>query len=196
MDVLEAIRQRRSAKKLRPDLPPRELIDELLEAATWAPNHHQNEPWRFFVLAGEARERFGQALAGDAVRALHDPTGELSETIARAQRDKAMRAPVILVAAMEPPFGPKIVEVENVCAVACAIQNMLLLAHARGLATKWSTGEAARSEHLKRFFGLTPEHQILAYIYLGYPDGDVSAARRTPHHEKTTWLGWPTNGAH
>lgn len=195
MDVFEAIRTRRSTKKLRPDPPPRALIEEILEAATWAPNHHLNEPWRFFVLAGEARERFGQAMAEDALRAFHDPTGELSGSIAEAQRQKAVRAPVIVVVAMEPTAGPKLVEVEDVAAVACAIQNMLLAAHARGLGTKWSTGEPARSDHLKQFFGLTPQHQILGFIYLGYPDPAEAGpeARRTPHHEKSTWIGWPAN---
>jgi nitroreductase len=76
MDVLEAIRTRRTAGKIRPDVPPRAVIEELLEAATWAPNHRLNEPWRFFVVAGEARERFGELMAADACRDLDDPSGE------------------------------------------------------------------------------------------------------------------------
>lgn len=71
---------------------------------------------------------------------------------------------------MEPTANPKCVEVEDVAAVACAIQNMLLAARARGLAIEWSTGAPARSEHLKQFFGLTPGHQLLGFICLGCPD--------------------------
>lgn len=191
MDVLEAIRTRRTAGAMRPDLPSRELIEELLEAATWAPNHHLNEPWRFFVLAGEARERFGQAMAEDACRGLPDSKGEQARGLAESQVKKALRSPIVIAVAVEPPSGPKIVDIEDVCAVACGIQNLMLVAHARGLTSKWSTGLTAQSEHIKQFFGLTPAHQLLGFIYLGYPDDDRKAPVRTTHHEKTTWLGWP-----
>ena len=193
MDVLEAIRTRRTAGKIRADVPPRELIEELLEAATWAPNHRLNEPWRFFVVAGEARERFGELMAADACASLDDPTEEKRRGTVESQMKKATRSPVIIAVACDPPSSPRIDPVEDVCAVACGVQNMMLAAHARGLATKWSSGQACHSPAIKSFFGLTPEHQILGYIYLGYPDESSGIGSRTPHHEKTTWLGW--NGA-
>ncbi|MCC6178123.1 MAG: nitroreductase [Chloroflexi bacterium] len=189
MDVLEAIRTRRTAGRMKPDAPSREAIEELLEAATWAPNHHLNEPWQFFVLTGEARQRFGQVMAEDACRSLPDPTGEQARALADAQMKKAVRSPVVIAAVVDPPNGPKIVDVEDVAAVACAIQNLLLAAHARGFATKWSTGGPARSEIVKRFFGLSPAHQILGFIYLGYPDEERTASLRRGHREKVTWLG-------
>jgi nitroreductase len=190
MDVLEAIRTRRTAGKIRGDVPPRELIEELLEAATWAPNHRLNEPWRFFVLAGEARERFGELMAADACASLGDPTEEKRRGMVESQMKKATRSPVIIAVACDPPGSSKIDPVEDVCAVACGVQNLMLAAHARGLATKWSTGQPCYSPTIKSFFGLTPEHQILGYIYLGYPDESSRGGSRTPHHEKTTWLGW------
>ena len=193
MDVLEAIRTRRTAGKIRDDAPPRELIEELLEAATWAPNHRLNEPWRFFVLAGEARERFGELMAADACADLDDPTGEKARSMIDAQMKKATRSPVIIAVACDPPSSPRIDPIEDVCAVACGVQNLMLAAHARGLATKWSSGKPCYSPAIKSFFDLTPDHQILGYIYLGYPDEASSNGSRTPHHEKTTWLGW--NGA-
>ena len=54
MDVFEAIRTRRSIAKTLPKTPPRELIEQLLDAATWAPNHYMNDTWLFLVLAGYA----------------------------------------------------------------------------------------------------------------------------------------------
>jgi nitroreductase len=193
MDVLEAIRTRRTAGKIRGDVPPRALIEELLEAATWAPNHRLNEPWRFFVLAGEARERFGELMAADACADLDDPNGEQARGLVDAQMKKATRSPVIIAVACDPPSSPRIDPVEDVCAVACGVQNLMLAAHARGLATKWSSGKPCYSPAIKAFFGLSPEHQILGYVYLGYPDEAVKDGARTPHHEKTTWMGW--NGA-
>jgi len=191
MDVLEAIRTRRTAGKIRPEMPPRETIEELLEAATWAPNHRLNEPWRFFVLAGDERRQFGELMAADACQNLDDPSGTKARDIVESQMKKATRSPVIIAVACDPPASSKIDPVEDVCAVACGVQNMMLAAHARGLATKWSSGQACHSPGIKSFFGLTPEHQILGYIYLGYPDESTKGGTRTPHHEKTTWLGWP-----
>ena len=193
MDVLEAIRTRRTAGKIRADVPPRALIEELLEAATWAPNHRLNEPWRFFVLAGDVRERFGELMAADACADLDDPTGEKARDVRQSQLKKATRSPVIIAVACDPPGSSKIDPVEDVCAVACGVQNLMLAAHARGLATKWSSGKACHSPAIKAFFDLTPDHQILGYIYLGYPDEASGKASRTPHHEKTTWLGWPAS---
>ncbi len=196
MDVFEAIRTRRTVGKISPDPVPRRVVEELLEAATWAPNHHLNEPWRFFILAGDARERFGEVLAEDAVAGCDDPASEQARGLAEAQRKKAIRSPVIVAVASEPAAGPKIVDVENVCAVACAIQNLLLAAHARGLAAKWSTGAPAFSEGVKRFLGLPSDHQILGFIYLGYPDpaDDKRPVPRQGHREKATWLGWAEDG--
>ena len=192
MDVLEAIRTRRTAGKIRPDLPPREVIEELLESATWAPNHRLNEPWRFFVLAGEARERFGELMAADACANLDDPADEQKKAgTIDAQLKKATRSPVIIAVACDPPISPRIDPIEDVCAVACGVQNLMLAAHAKGLVSKWSSGQPCHSPAIKSFFGLSPEHQILGYIYLGYPNEDPKDGSRTPHHEKTTWLGWP-----
>lgn len=191
MDVLEAIRTRRTVGKMRPELPPRELIEEILEAATWAPNHRLNEPWRFLVIAGEARKEFGKVMAADACQDLDDPTGPKAEGVIESQMKKATRSPVVIAVACDPPAGPKIDPIEDVCAVACGIQNLMLAAHARGLATKWSSGKPCYSPQLKAFFGLTPEHQILGYIYLGYADESAKPATRTPHSEKAVWMGWP-----
>ena len=61
MDVETAIRTRRTHKAFAPEPLPREELDELLELARWAPNHHLTAPWRFRVVGPEALERLKQA---------------------------------------------------------------------------------------------------------------------------------------
>src|SRR5713226_5873530 len=63
MTVFETIKRRRSIGKMTQQRPTREQIERLLEAATHAPNHHKVEPWKFFVLAGKAREELGVVMA-------------------------------------------------------------------------------------------------------------------------------------
>lgn len=178
MDVLEAIRTRRSVGAVRPEMPPREAIEAILEAATWAPNHRLTEPWRFFVLTGSARASLGDVIAR-AQTADHE----------RA-RAKPLRAPVIIAVAVEPAVGPKIVEVEEIAAGAAAVQNMLLAAHALGLAAIWRTGDACYDAAVKTFFDLPPAAHLLGFVYLGYPAAVSMRARHTPAAELTRWLGW------
>src|SRR5262249_9172775 len=189
--VLDAIRGRRSAPRFRPEPVPRAALETIVEAARWAPNHRPTEPWRLSVLAGDARAALGEALAGEILR----EGGENPKAAAEAMgvRTKVMRSPVIVVMAQERPAGIDAErDEEDYAACACATQNLLLAAHALGLAAKWSTGRAAHSAAAKAFLGLAPEDRIVAYIYLGYPDGASPEARRRPAAEIARWHGWET----
>jgi nitroreductase len=184
MDVLEAIHTRQSIGKVRPDPVPRELIERLLAAGAQAPNHHKVRPWRFVVLTGAARERLGAVMAENALRA--NPAAP-PEVLA-ADRAKPLRAPVLIAVAAEPPNGPKVVEIENVCAAAAAAQNILLAAHALGLAGMWRTGPAAFDANVKRLLGLTPEHHLVGFLYLGYPLAAPGAPSRPGAEDRTVWM--------
>lgn len=192
MGVLEAIRTRRSIGKVGAEVPSRAVIEAIIEAATWAPNHRLTEPWRFFVLAGEARRELGEVMA-----ARRREEGE--EEAAAKVAAKPLRAPVIIAVAVEPVVGPKIVEIEEITAGAAAVQNLLLAAHALGLAAIWRTGAPTYDPAVKEFFGLSPSAHLLGFVYVGYPAAVVPERGRTPVAQVTQWLGWssdaPSEGA-
>ena len=50
MEVLEAIRTRRSIRRFKQETVPPELIEKLLEAARWAPSSADSQPWEFIVV--------------------------------------------------------------------------------------------------------------------------------------------------
>jgi nitroreductase len=189
MSVMDAIRGRRSVGKVLPDLPPRDAIETILEAGTWAPCHHVTEPWRFSVIAGDAREQLGDVMARAKVERLIRQ-GKPTEGEFERAKAKAVRAPVIIAVAVEPAEGPKVVEIEEVEAGAAAVQNMLLAAHSLGLATIWRTGDPAYDADVKRFLELTPAAHIIGFVYLGYPAASPNRARHTPHQTLTEWRGW------
>lgn len=56
MEVIEAIRSRRSIRSFKPDPVPREVLEDLLEACRWAPNSSNTQPWEFAVLGGKVAE--------------------------------------------------------------------------------------------------------------------------------------------
>lgn len=184
--LLGLLRSRRSMPRVRHDCPPREVIAQLLEAAVWAPNHHLTEPWRFVVLTGDARTALGEAMAqGMLARA-----GSVDPARLDAVRRKPLRAPVIVAVGIVPASQQPEVVIEEVCAGAAAIQNLLLAAHSMGLAAMWRTGEPAFDPVVKAFLGLPPTAHVLGFIYLGYPDGDPPTRTRRPASEVTMWLGW------
>ena len=191
MEVLQAIRTRRSMGKLTDERPPRELVERLIEAACWAPNHFMTQPWRFWVLTGGARQALGEAMARGLAARLEaqgkTPTPEQLE----AERNRPLRAPVVIVAAVEPRTDdPRVVEVEEIAAGAAAVQNLLLAAHASGLAASWRTGAAAYDPMVKAHLGLSERAHILGFIYLGYPDGELPPAKPRDPASRTVWQGW------
>jgi nitroreductase len=193
MDVLDAIRTRRSIGQAKPERPPKDLIETILDAARWAPNHFRVEPWRFLVVTGQAQRELGRVDASITEESLPGHVvGDVRETILEKQREKVLRAPVIIAVVVERPATPQVVYIENIAAVAAAVQNMLLAAHALGLGAKWRTGELAYHPKAKAFFGLDPDADILGFIYVGYPDEEPEPATRQPVAAKTTWLGWET----
>lgn len=188
--VLDVIRQRRSISRVRPERPPRALVEQVLAAGLQAPNHHRTEPWRFIVLAGEAREDLGRVME-DSLRArLPDPDTEAARGMLEKERNKPLRAPVLIAVAVIPSDNPKAIEIEEVASGAAAVENMLLAAESLGLGAMWRTGDAAYDPAVKRFLGLPASAHIASFVYLGYPDMPQLPERRRDVDTYTLWRGW------
>jgi nitroreductase len=189
--IFTSIKQRRSIGKMSAQAPARQQIERLLEAATHAPNHHNVEPWRFSVLAGNARAELGRVMAASLAERIgpaYSPTKAAASL--EKERNKLLRAPVVIVVAAEQPRQANVLEIENIEAAAAAVQTMLLAAEEMGLAAMWRTGEAAYDPHVKRWLGLEAQDHIVAFLYVGYPALPRLERHPTPAAEKTTWRGW------
>lgn len=194
MSVFETIKKRRSIGKMTAARPTRQQIEHLLEVATHAPNHHNVQPWRFIVLAGEARVELGAVMAASLAERLNKTAGSLdpekAQPLINKERSKLLRSPVVIVAVAERPTQLKVLAIENIEATAAAVQNMLLTAEEMGLAAMWRTGDAASDPRVKRWLGIDPEDHIVAFVYLGFPAIPKLERHPTPFAEKTTWIGW------
>ncbi len=190
MSIFEAIQARRSIGLMKPDLPPKEKIERMLEAATFAPNHHEVEPWRFFVLAGSARQELGALMAQLLSEKLPETDSEKSQAALTKERNKPLRAPVLIVVASVQPQQPKVKDIENVEAVSAAVQNMLLVAEEEGLAAIWRTGDPVYDRRVKAHFGLESHEHIVAVVYVGYPAVPRPERFPGPYQQKTEWRGW------
>ena len=125
-------------KELKPDPVQREYIEWMLEAANWAPTHGRTEPWRFTVYMGEGRRGLAETL-GEAYR-LSTPPERFDPAGQAAQRDKVWNAPVWISVGLAPGTNPKIPEIEEIMAVASAVQNAQLVGAALGVAANGPAG--------------------------------------------------------
>ena len=184
MDVFEAIYNRHSQGKVKPDPVPRELIEKLLDAAVQAPNHYKVRPWRFVVLTGAGLKRLGEVM-GASQQERHP---EFPPEAFDKCRTLPLRAPVIIAVGVDKPSEPKVLEIENVCAAAAACENLLLAAQGLGLAVKWRTGEWARDAKVKEFLGFESDQHIIAFLYIGYPEFVAEYPPRPSFEERTVWM--------
>ena len=163
MQVIDALLQRRSAKALSAPAPDGAGLDLILSSAAAAPDHGRLRPWRFVVIQGNALERFGDLLANHLRRA-HPSTSE--ESLAR-ERQKAFRAPMIVVVAAICTPGGKIPVIEQILAAGAAAQNVMLAALALGFNSMWKTGAPAYDAQVKAALGLQEKDAIVGFMYLG-----------------------------
>ena len=182
------IRQRRSIKPadFSGQRVPDSVVHEMLENANWAPTHGMTQPWRFFVFTGEAKLRLGQVLA-DIYRQITPPDkvkpGKAEKLIANANKSSHL-----VVIAMKRQLSGKIPEVEEIEAVACAVQNLHLTATAHGVGGYWSSGAAICSTQLRDYLNLSAPDRVLGLFYVGYPSTDWPSGNRTPIADKTEWF--------
>lgn len=169
-EIAALIAHRRSIKPI--DMNPEKVVTDemwqtLIECANWAPSHGHTEPWRFTIFRGDSREE----LAEEVQLAYKLET---SETEFRPDKYEKMRLNILYAHAviaiwMKRGNEPKIPVIEEVEAVACAVQNMHLAASTAALGMYWSTPQAAYGKSFAKFLELGDEDQCLGLIYVGWP---------------------------
>jgi nitroreductase len=164
MELFDAINTRVSAGKLAEPGPTPEQLERIIQVASRAPDHGRMKPWRVRIVNGAARDAFATAVA-EARRAR---LPNMTDDQIVSERDKIRRSPSIVVigCAVQKDI-PKVPEIEQVAAVAAAVENMFLAAHAMGFGVMWKTGPAAYDDRVKAAVGLTPDDHIVAILHLG-----------------------------
>jgi nitroreductase len=188
MDVHEAIRGRYTADAFSEEAPPRDLVERLIETSIWAPNHRLTEPWRFAVVAGDERERMGDALAEWLLSDANPNTPDEDEVA--MIRGSMARSPVtVVVVQCGTPDDSAVRNLEDYAACCCVTQNLMLAAHAEGLTSKWVTGRLTGYPVAKDLLGAGEHDRIVGYVRLGYPAEGADAPERTRTPPSIDWRG-------
>lgn len=184
MDVIDAIRARRSIKRFTETPVSREEIETLLDVATLAPNHRLTQPWRFYVLGPAARHAYGMALGERKARKQPDPESgrALRDTVAREH----LALPAMIAVAVVQNDDPEISK-EDYAAAMMAVLNLSLAAVELGLGTHIKTGGVMDDAAARAAAGVAERERIVAIVNVGTPADVPPAKARTSARNLTTW---------
>ncbi len=156
MNVLEAIRNRRSIRSYLAKEVEEEKINLILEAGRWAPSASNKQAWHFIVVRDfKIRKKLAEA----------HPQGRWMD-----------QSPVVIVALGDPEKHPKY----HLCDPHNAVQNMLLAAFSLGLATCWmGVRDASVEPEFREILDIPENLRVICAVSVGYSDVDRSSSRQS-----------------
>lgn len=187
-ELTEVIRNRRtiypehySSRKVH-----REIVSHVLTNAIWAPNHGMTQPWRFKVFIEGGVQKLADFLP-ELYTSLTSEAGFSQKTYDKlSSRTKA--SSVVIAICHSRDVESRIPEIEEIEAIACAVQNMFLTCTAYGVGAFWSTPQIIQSAEMKSFLGIEPSDNCLGLFYMGYPEGEWPSGHRKPLEYVTEWI--------
>jgi nitroreductase len=200
MDIRKAIRDRRSIRSYRADDIPEDVIREILDEARWAPSWGNTQPWEFYVLTGQALERFKKENRQSIIEG-EFPAPEITmpsawpETHSRRYKDVGERVLTSMSIAREDKESRKsyytdmfalfdapcviVICVDKSLSIEYAMldiglisQTICLLAHERGIGSCIMAATVSFPKLLRRILPISEDKVIVIGMVLGYPDED------------------------
>lgn len=163
-----------------------EVIKQMLENARWAPTHKLTNPWRFCVFTGEGLKKLAD-FQSELYKDISTKAGNFLESKFQMLKTKPLLASHIISIGMRRDPSERLPEIEEIEAVACAVQNMSLTASAYGVGCYWGSGGITYAENAKDFFGLVTKDKLLGFLYIGIPR-KIPEGRREPMDDKVKWI--------
>ena len=185
MRTTDAIRARRSIKRFVDRAVSRDEIETLLTAATLAPNHKLNQPWRFYVLGPEARAGYGHALGVRKAKKIEDPAAAATMRDTVAAEHRALPG-MIAIAVVNTDNAEQ--REEDYAAAMMAVQNIALAAVELGLGTHIKTGGVMSDPAARAAVGVPDDQRIVAIVNVGEPSETLPPKKREPASALTTWV--------
>jgi nitroreductase len=170
-EFAEVLQGRRTIELFLQTPIPERLIDDAIEAAIWAPNHHVTEPWHFYRLGSAAREACLDLCRDIVTRKVNEKAGDF-------KRQSWSEKPGWLVVTCQ-RSDDALREREDYAACCAAIQNFMLFLWKAGVGCKWTTGAITRDERFYEIVGIDAGTQtVVGLIWYGYPKLTPTQSRK------------------
>ncbi|MEK4423676.1 nitroreductase family protein [Solibacillus sp. FSL K6-1523] len=184
--MLNALKKRRAIRQFEAREVEREKIEQLLEAATYAPNDRMREPWHFYVMQGASKQGYEQVALNFLEKRF--PT---KPNLVESSMEAITKTPLIIAVTSAIVEGDEGATKDNVFAVSSAIMSMWLMAEQLGLGMVWRTRGVGlvHDTALHAYIGASGQEQLVGTLCIGYPaESPATEKKRTAFAEKTTWL--------
>jgi len=170
-EFAEVLRNRRTIELFLQTPVPEELVLEAIESATWAPNHHVTEPWRFYLLGPESKQQC-LALCREIV------STKKGAKAADFKRESWAEKPGWLVVSCN-RSDDELLQKEDYAACSAAVQNFMLHLWKAGVGSKWTSGDITRDSRFHEIVGIDDsEAFVVGLIWYGYPKITPSQSRK------------------
>ncbi len=207
MELKDVIKTRRSVRKYKSKPVSKEIILELLEAASLAPSATNRQPWEFVVVHRSyldsldqiLREAFTERVSDISEDAMRQAIKDLSIPVdENGDKLKGLGyfyrtlggAPIAIVVCVPKESEPWTWK-NSISDAAAAIENLLLAAWDKGLGTCWLTGPLKTRAHMiASFLDIAEDFEIVAIVSLGYPDHRPAMPPKQDINQKVKWLGF------
>jgi nitroreductase len=167
----EVLQGRRTINLYLQTRVPRQLVRDAIEAATWAPNHHVTEPWRFYLLGSEAIGRCVE-LVREIVTAKKD-----AKAAAFKAESWAEKPGWVVVTCRR--SDDALLEREDYAACSAAVQNFMLYLWKAGIGSKWTSGDITRDPRFFDIIGMDPAREfVVGLVWYGYPKVTPQQSRK------------------
>lgn len=194
LSIIEVIQSRRTIFKFKPNPLPKDILEDLLFAGIWAPNHHLTEPWRFTVIGEGTKQKLAERyreLQIDKVVSKFDRKKGLIEInlaeIGERGFQKFMSKPTI-VAVSCIQQGDEQRQREDYASTCCAMLNIQLAGWEQGVGMQWSTGAITLEKATYDLLDINPENEyIIGFYYMGYPE-EIPVRKRRPLNQVLRWV--------
>ncbi|MCX8118946.1 MAG: nitroreductase [Desulfobacterota bacterium] len=215
MELIQAIQERKSFRAFKADPIPKETLQEILKFAIHAPSAINLQPWEFFVVMGEEKDRLGRRLLKafrekriscgpgnvkpmpktvtqrgartlQLMNPFFDEMGVNPDQFINEGSCNFYGAPVAILICLDDSF-PK----SRLVDIGIVLGYLLLIAHEYGLGTCPIGLITAYEDEIRDLLNIPENKRVVIGVALGYPDGTSPINRfKSPREESETFIRW------
>ena len=175
LSVREAITTRRSIKNFNGELVEKEVLNQILQDASWAPNHGNREPWRVVIATDEKLPKVHELLRDLAIPSWN----QLEEATLAAQMKKFTTAGAYAFVLVPEDMRQK-ERLEDYAAAASFLQNVQLLAWEQKIGSCWKTPGFLDHPKFREVLNARVDERVIAMVQFGHFDEVPNGKERKP----------------